>query len=93
MKCEKCGTEIDSIEADMFNADGSDDWYTAEIYEDRGVVLARVLPCWTGNGLSEEEQIDTIRCPHCKKYPFKQKMIDACTYVDLIMYPMTYRNE
>ena len=89
MICEKCGKETDYLQVDMFEGDGSDDWYNAEITEDHGVVLMNVLHSWTGDGLSEEEQTETIRCPHCKQYPFDRKWIDTCSYVNVIMYTRT----
>lgn len=87
MKCEKCGKEIDSVEVNMFESDGSDDWYIVEIGEENDVVLFSVLPNWTGNDLVEAEQIETIRCPHCHKFPLKKQMIDTCQYVSVTMYP------
>lgn len=87
MKCEMCGKEIDRLEVDMFNNDGSDDWYNAEIYEDNGVIMMNLIPNWTGDELTEEEQVETIRCPHCKKFPFKRKMVDAWHSVSVLLYP------
>lgn len=88
MKCEQCGKELHSLEVDMFNYDGSDDWYTVEdLYEEGGVLLFSTLPQWTGDELDEDEQADTIRCPHCKQYPFKCRLIETCRYVSVQMYP------
>lgn len=87
MKCEKCGKEIDLVEVDMFEADGSDDWYTVEIGEDHDVAYFSIMPNWTGTELDEEEQTETIRCPHCKQFPFEKKWIDTCQYVSVLMYP------
>ena len=87
MKCEKCGKELGSLEVDMFDRDGSDDWYDVEINEDHGVVIANVTPEWTGDGLSEEEYHETIRCPHCRQFPFIDKFVDATTFISLVMYP------
>lgn len=87
MKCEQCGKELNSIEVDMFNYDGSDDWYDAELFEESGIVFLNVLPNWTGDELDEDEQADTIRCPHCNQYPFKCRLIETCRYVNIQMYP------
>lgn len=87
MKCEKCGKELNSLEVDHFNYDGSDDWYDVEIYEESGIAFLNVLTNWTGDELDEDEQADTIRCPHCKQYPFKSRIIETCKYVNVQMYP------
>ena len=91
MKCEQCGKELNSIEVDMFNYDGSDDWYDVELFEESGIALLNVIPSWTGDELDEDEQTETIRCPHCKQYPFKCKMIETCRYVSIQMYPSERR--
>lgn len=87
MKCEICGKELNSLEVNMFDADGGDDWCDVDVDEESGVAYMSVLTCWTGYELSEEEQVDTIRCPHCHKYPFVNRFVDACTYVNVLMYP------
>lgn len=87
MICEKCGKELESLEVNHFNQDGSDDWYDTGVEINGEIVSMTVLPNWTGNELTEEEQIGTIRCPHCHQFPFKQKMVDAYPYVTVIMYP------
>ena len=93
MKCEQCGREIDYLEVDMFNEDGSDDWYLAEVIESGDVVCMNVLPQWTGAELSEEEQVETIRCPHCKQFPFARKFCDSWKTVSMILYPTERKEE
>lgn len=96
MKCEQCGKELLSLEVDMFNADGSDDWYTVEDFfhdEETGMVAISVLTNWTGDELDEDELADTIRCPHCKQYPFKCRLIETCRYVSIQMYPSKRKEE
>ena len=87
MKCEKCGKQLEYVEVNMFNHDGSDDWYDVEIDMDYGIAYINILPNWTGNDLSEEEMTETIRCPHCHKYPFVDKEIHADDYVNVTMFP------
>ncbi len=93
MRCEKCGAEINSLEVDMFNYDGTDNWYDVEISEDYDVISMSVFPNWTGDELDEDEQADTIRCPHCKQFPFIDRCLETCRYVSVIMYPKKRKEE
>ena len=86
MICEKCGKETEFLEVDMFEYDGSDDWYMADTYEEGDCVMLNLLPQWTGYELDEDEYHETIRCPHCKKYPFKDKLIEATRMVCVQMW-------
>lgn len=87
MKCNNCGKELYSLEVNMFKADGSDDWYDAEIIaEDNVSACINVLPNWTGMGLSEEEQTETIRCPRCRKFPLRNKYVNAYETVEVVLF-------
>lgn len=87
MKCEKCGTEIATLLIDIFNRDGSDSFQTHEIAEcPENAVCVDVDPNWTGNELSEEEMLETIKCPNCGKFPFKSKEIQTLEFVRIVMF-------
>ena len=37
-------------------------------------------------GLTEEEQIEDIRCPYCKKFPFKDKEIQVHELIHIVCF-------
>lgn len=87
IKCEECGKEINELMVDIFNYDGSDGYYSHGISEyPENAVCLDVNPNWTGNELSEEEAIETIQYPHCGKFPFKSKEVQAYEYVRIVMF-------
>jgi hypothetical protein len=87
VKCEKCGKEIKTLLVDIFNRDGSDSFYTHEIVEyAENAACVDVDPNWTGNELSEEEALDTIKCPCCGKFPFDSEEIQAVEFVRVVMF-------
>lgn len=79
MKCEKCGNEISYVKMLRFNYDGSDDWIRYTINEEENIEAVYIdADCnWTGCGLSEEEQMDTIICPDCEQFPFEHKEVQT----------------
>ena len=84
MKCYKCGKEIDMVLITMFTHEG----YDVEIKVDlddlgNGVYGADVSTEWTGYLVDEEEQVDTIMCPKCRQFPFKDKEIGVQEVVRL----------
>lgn len=88
MKCENCGKEIEYINLDFFNYDGSDDYCEVPFYTD-GVsdnIIMDVNSDWTGYELSEEEQMETIVCPCCKKFPFKHKEVQVYNIVRVVCF-------
>ena len=90
MKCEKCGKEIDYVHMLRFNYDGSDTWRKvyineSENEEDEGVFLDTDSN-WTGYELTEEEQMETIICPHCEKFPFNHKEIQVYDVVRVVCF-------
>lgn len=88
IKCEKCGKEIDSVLVNMFNVDGSDRLYSEPIiYNGKSIVYFETGQCWTGYELSDEERLETICCPHCKEYPFKNSEIEAYDVVRVFCFP------
>ena len=86
-KCEKCRKEIETLMVDIFNRDGSDNFYAHGITEcPENAVCIDVNQNWTGNELSEEEMLETIKCPHCGQFPFKSSEIQTETFVRIIMF-------
>ena len=87
MKCERCGHETDSLSVLTFDRFGSDYWDEVILEEaENSAVLAETSRNWTGYELSEEEMKDTIRCPYCKKWPFKSDEIQIFEPVLLVMF-------
>ncbi len=88
LKCEECGEEIDNIEFDLFNHEGVDAFrkISYEECKEGDAVYADVNTNWAGFELTEEEMPETIRCPKCKKYPFKDKEIHAYDLVRVVMF-------
>ena len=87
MRCVRCGKEIAALEIDMFNWDGSDEWVEVAIDDsDREAVVVNVSKAWTGDELSDDEKRDTIRCPNCKRWPFKSDEIQTFEYVEIVMF-------
>lgn len=78
MKCANCGEEINKVLINKFAHDGSDDYISAEL-EDLGQHNAYGIATdknWTGDELEDDEAIETVICPKCKKFPFKCKEIN-----------------
>lgn len=87
MKCEKCGKEIKSILTNIFEREGNDNEYEIEIREEpEKAVVFTVDKNWTGYELDEEEQIEEIICPYCKKFPFKHKEVQVYERVDVVCF-------
>lgn len=87
MKCEKCGFEFEKVNVDMFDHDGSDWFYPHCIEEvENDAVIVETEQNWTGYELSEDEMVETIRCPHCAKFPFKSTEIHVYNVVRLVMF-------
>ena len=94
MICEKCGKEINSLLVDIFNRDGTDDFYEHPITEyEENAVTVDVNPNWTGSGLSEEEMMDTIACPYCKAFPFEHKEVQTYEFVRLVCFKKDTEHE
>ena len=87
MKCEKCGKTIDHVMVGLFNYDGSDsdvEHYIEEAEED--AVVFETDKDWTGYELSEEEMLETIKCPHCGKFPFESTELQVYDVVRVVMF-------
>lgn len=87
MKCENCGKEIDSVQLDIFNYDGSDSFYELPISEeDEDAVVIDTTANWCGYGLSDEERAENIRCPYCKKFPFHGNEVQEYEILRLVCF-------
>ena len=92
MICEKCGKAIGHVEINTFDRDGSDFDDVAFIEEpedengERTVALIETNANWTGYELTEEEQRETIKCPHCGEFPFKHMEIQVYEIVRLVCF-------
>lgn len=87
VKCKCCRREIDYVNVDLFDIQGSDSFERLPLYEcDDNAVYIEPGQIWTGYELSEEEQIDTIECPYCNKFPFNEKDIQIEDVVRVVMF-------
>ncbi len=88
MICEKCGKEINNVLVLRFNYDGSDNWRKVEIIEteEAEAVVMDLDHNWTGYELTEEEQMETIQCPHCEQFPFKHEEVQCYEIVRVVCF-------
>ena len=87
VKCKCCGRELNYVNVDLFDIQGSDSFKRLPLYEcDDNAVYIEPGQIWTGYELSEEEQIDTIECPYCNKFPFNEKDIQVEDVVRVVMF-------
>lgn len=88
MKCEKCGSDIAYVNMLRFNYEGDDCWIQYAINEEEQTEAVYMdADCnWTGCGLSEEEQMDSIVCPCCEQFPFKHKEVQTYEIVRVVCF-------
>lgn len=87
VKCKCCGRELNYVNVDLFDIQGSDSFERLPLYEcDDNAVYIEPGQIWTGYELSEEEQIDTIKCPYCNKFPFNENDIQVEDVVRVVMF-------
>ena len=87
MKCEMCGGQIDQLMVNIFNHDGSDGYYKYPFQElEENAVEIEVNPNWTGADLSEKEQMETIRCPHCGRFSFQHKEVQVYNVLKIVCF-------
>lgn len=87
MYCDKCSKELKSILVDEFQRDGSDSFISHPVKDELyDAAVVETDSNWTGYDLSEEERLDTIICPHCGQFPFKNKEIQVYDIVRLVMF-------
>ena len=80
MRCQKCGKIIKDVRVNFFEYDGNDDFYLMPTRQvPNNAVVIDVDNNWTGYDLTDEERKETIECPYCHKYPFKDD-IEIQTY-------------
>ena len=88
--CNHCGWPVPHVLCSCFNHDGSTSdvlFPIAEPHGHDGVAEFDLPTSWTGYELSEEEQMDTILCPHCKKFPFDTSAgINVQTIVNVVCF-------
>ena len=88
--CKHCGLPVLNILCSCFNRDGSDSdvlFPIAEPHGYDGAAAFEIPTSWTGYELSEEEQMESIRCPHCKKFPFSTSAgINVQTFVNVVCF-------
>ena len=78
MKCNSCGAEINSVIVNFFDHEGADCYLPFALADFGDETYGLELNTnWTGYGLDEADQQETIWCPHCKKFPFKSKEINT----------------
>lgn len=85
IKCKHCDKEISTIVTSFFDHEGSDYERELPFYVQDNAIVVSTNKTWTGHELSEEEQIDTIKCPHCRKFPFEPE-IQVEEVVEIIMF-------
>lgn len=86
MNCNKCGKVMDFVLVNFFDREGDDSYTPCEFTEcNGGAVELDVDNNWTGYELTEEEQMETILCPHCRKFPF-EKEIQVYDIVRVVMF-------
>lgn len=90
IKCEKCGKELNYLQVNRFNHDGSDDWQT-ESFEthENGIYIDLHYPeTWTGYEFDadSEDARESIRCPYCHQFPFKEKELQEYNILRVVMF-------
>lgn len=89
MKCNNCGQEINRILIPMFNYDGTDSDtlipFEENIDNDDAIIM-ETNSNWCGYELDENEQMEHILCPKCKKFPFKVKEVQIYEVVRVVCF-------
>ena len=85
MRCEKCGAEINSLEVNIFNYDGSDSFWREDIHDHNGYIELETTSDWTGYDCGYDIE-DTIRCPKCHEFPFNNGKAEVCDVVKIYIY-------
>lgn len=87
VRCEKCGSVLTHVLVDEFDRNGADSFIEYPISPcEVNAAFVDVNPNWTGYYQSEEEMVDTIRCPFCKQYPFVDTEIQTYDIVRVVMF-------
>lgn len=87
MNCEKCGREIEVVIVSIFNRDGSDCDAKLPLIEcEESAAYIYTAQNWTGYEQTEDEMRETIECPHCKQFPFKNPEIQVYDIVRIVCF-------
>ncbi len=90
INCEKCGKEISTVLVDEFLYDGSDQFLTRPIIEEKSsnAVVISASPNWvcSDGALLDEDLTETIQCPHCGKFPFKDESVQVYPTIQLVCF-------
>ena len=87
MKCEKCGEEIRTVSVNTFMPNGSDIELPCVVTMcDECAVYFDTDRNWTGFELTESEQRETIKCPHCGEFPFNYKEVQVHEIVRVVCF-------
>jgi hypothetical protein len=70
--CKHCGYQVFSIATNCFLPDGSDAEFHYTGTENAGAMCFELPESWCAYGLSDEERIESIKCPRCRKFPFSE---------------------
>ena len=86
--CKHCDRPIEYVETNCFNREGDDSYYKFPVCEPEEGVAEMDLPMnWCGYELSEDEMMESIRCPHCGKFPFSESAgINTETFVRVVCF-------
>ena len=94
MKCEKCGRLLTHLDVNFFDHEGADYEQQLSFNEyDTDAVEVEVTQNWTGYDLSEEEMAETIYCPHCRQFPFKNPEIQTFDITRVVMFKQSPARE
>ena len=94
-KCKNCGKPIDHIVMSVFNYDGTDCNQKFPLIDLKEIplhscpvdaVYMEATANWTDYELTEEEQIEGIRCPYCGKFPFARKEVQVYDIVRVVCF-------
>ena len=87
MRCEKCGKEISSLLVNIIKWGSNDREQELPLVECEGdAAYIDTDQNWVGYELDEEEMLDTILCPHCRKFPFKNTEIEVYDIVRVVCF-------
>ena len=88
IKCEQCKKQIDYVITNRFNYDGSDSDIKVFLHEypESSAIYLETDSYWCGFGLDKKDQIEYIKCPHCKKFPFKLKEVQVEELIRVVMF-------
>ena len=58
IKCEKCGTVIESVEVDIFDHEGNDYWCDVGFYEHENGIYLDLPFNWCGHEFDDDDEED-----------------------------------